>query len=606
MVRAIASIALAVLSSAAHATTLDRELVTALAEQKLAGIVYATVALDAHGEPEIRTGAAGVANLATGERMRPGSHVQVGSVAKTLVALGVLRLVTEGRVALDTPVAELVPAVAIDNPWPDAPLRVRHLLDHTGGLDDARLWQVFGVVSPDMPLAQAYAPDRVTLRLRTRPGTTFSYSNMGYGLAAMVIEAVTRERYETWLDANLLAPLAMDDSTFAYVGADDDAALAAGHHDDGSTAPPMSIAMRAASQLTTSARDMGRLAAFLLRRGTLPGMRAPLVDPALLAAMARPTGTDAALGGLDAGYALGLATRDRHGVLAHCHGGNVVGYRAQLCLLPASRKAFFTSINSDSESADYNRFDALLIDALGVPRRDPADARGAGIDASPWLGRYVPAPGRFATFEYLDLLGAGVVLAAVDGAGAAFELRALGVAPRPLHAAGGALLRLADRVEPTHVMLRGAAHVGNETLLLSDGQRTYRRVAQAWYGAVWAGFVLGVAGLAWFALAAPIRGATAKESVLQPGTLGTWLLLVPLPFLFAQPFVTLGERTVGSTLLYAVLALLPLAMLLQLGSSWRHRRTVRWWRAHALAALAVLQWCATLSAYDLLPFALWR
>ena len=39
---------------------------------------------------------------------------------------------------------------------------------------------------------------------------------MGYTLAAMVIEAVTRERYETWLDRELLRPLGMRDSTFAF------------------------------------------------------------------------------------------------------------------------------------------------------------------------------------------------------------------------------------------------------------------------------------------------------------------------------------------------------------------------------------------------------
>ena len=53
--------------------------------------------------------------------------MQVGSITKTFIAVGVLRLVTEGRVALDTPVRHYLPDLPIDNPWEhEQPVLVRH------------------------------------------------------------------------------------------------------------------------------------------------------------------------------------------------------------------------------------------------------------------------------------------------------------------------------------------------------------------------------------------------------------------------------------------------------------------------------------------------
>src|SRR5690606_33140698 len=150
---------------------------------------------------------------------------------KTLIATGLLQLVTAGQVDLDAPVVRYLPALHMPNRWQATdPVRVRQLLDHTAGLDDIRLWQMFSTrATPDTPLLDAFSRDPSLLVIRTPPGTRFSYSNMGYTVAGMVIEAVTGERYETWLDRELLHPLGMHDSTFGFttqVGPDADPRLA--------------------------------------------------------------------------------------------------------------------------------------------------------------------------------------------------------------------------------------------------------------------------------------------------------------------------------------------------------------------------------------------
>ena len=250
-----------------------------LQEERVTGAVWATLGRDG----AIHTGAAGVKNAATREPLRADSRVHVGSIAKTVLATGLLHLASTGRLDLDAPVNRYLPALRFDNPWPDHPVRVRHLLDHTAGLDDIRLWQLFSTQpTPDTPLREAFDRDPTVLAIRSRPGSQFSYSNMGFALAGMVIEAVTRERYETWLDRELLRPLGMRDSTFRFTtqdGPSADPRLAWGHHDLVTPAPAMPVYLRPAGQFTTTARDLAVFGAFLLGDGRV-GDR-PLVAPSL-------------------------------------------------------------------------------------------------------------------------------------------------------------------------------------------------------------------------------------------------------------------------------------------------------------------------------------
>src|SRR5688572_29220165 len=190
-----------------EARALHDAMAAELVAQQLQGAVWSTRTPDG----TIAVGAAGERDARTGAPLRADDRVHVGSVAKTLLATGVLRLVSERRLALDAPVAALLPDVGIDNPYdPEHPVTVRHLLDHTAGLDDARLSQVFSLrARADAPLASAFAGR--PLRVRSRPGSRHSYSNSGYTLLGMIVEAVTGERYETWLERELLRPLGMRD-----------------------------------------------------------------------------------------------------------------------------------------------------------------------------------------------------------------------------------------------------------------------------------------------------------------------------------------------------------------------------------------------------------
>ena len=148
--------------------TLHAEIAHQLQSEKLNGAVWALVTPNAG----ILTGAAGVKHAGTGQAMTPTNRVHVGSVAKTVLAIGVLRLVTIGKLTLDTEVATLLPTLQLNNPWAATdPIRVRHLLEHTAGVENFRFYQMFTLrARADTPLSAALGES--PLHISSRPGTT--------------------------------------------------------------------------------------------------------------------------------------------------------------------------------------------------------------------------------------------------------------------------------------------------------------------------------------------------------------------------------------------------------------------------------------------------
>lgn len=563
----------------------------ALIQADLAGAVWSTV-----NGGQITTGAAGLKNAATGERMAADHKVHAGSVAKTVLALGVLRLVTDGKLTLDTPLAPLVPTLKLTNVWAASdPVRVRHLLAHTSGLDNIRFWQMFSLKpGPDTPLAAAFEGDSSLLKVHARPGSRHAYSNMNYALLGMVIEAVSGERYERYLDRELLLPLGMADSTFGFVsqvGPAADSRLAMGHFEQHQTQAAVPMYLRPSSQFTTTAGDMARFASFLMGDG------AALVRPDLMRQLERPSGTDAAMAGLNAGHGLALAVRDRHGVVGACHPGGMVGYVAMLCVYREQGKAFFIAFNADSEGANYEQFYQRLIAQLALaPRATPTKAVQPPPAMAEWGGWYVPVSFTVSTLAWTDIVFNFV---RVDWDGRTLHL-APGQAPvTALVPAGGMLFRATGRVESSHVLMRGAD--GRRTI--SDGLRTYEQTSAGRMFLLWASLAAGLAGLAYVLVRGLWHCGTRRsfQGTLAIPLASTLVLLLPVPFFYSQSFLELGDRTAATLLLAAVTGILPVAMA---WGVWRGRRDGH--IGDRIALVAVLQCLALLAVWGLIPFRLWH
>lgn len=576
-------------ASGADVTTQMRSL---LAERGMVGASWMLLMDDGR----VVAGAAGLRQAGTDAPLAADDRMHVGSIAKTMLATGILRLVSEGRLALDAPVAQLLPEVVLDNPWHASdPVRLRHLIDHTSGLEDGTFRHVFTrAATLDSPLALAF---NASTAVRTRPGSEASYSNLGYVLAAMVIERTVGERYESYLDRNLLRPLGMHASSFHHPDeAAGGPALAMGHVEGPKPQRYLPSFLRPAGQFVTTPADMATFAAFLMGDGRV-AQRA-FIHPDLLRRMGRPHDTAAAAAGLKVGYALGMRLRDRHGRVGLCHGGNGIGVRAMLCMYPAQRKAFFVGLNMDSETADYEGFNALLVDALAVPRA-PSAAQGVAAAAGAWDGWYVRLPAKAAAFVYLDMLFNPIAMTSGSGQ---LRLRPLMGDTLALTSLGGNLYRAPGRVTASHVLLADA-----QGHAWADGTGTWRRVGGTTVALLWASLVAGLAGVLYVLAAGSARLWQARRRFVGDALAPAWLTLLCVPLAataLGMSWQTMGEIGLASVSLAVLTAVLPLAALYGLA---RARQHVSRWRGRAdMVALAgLLQWCAVLAAWGLLPFRIW-
>ncbi|MFJ2778935.1 MULTISPECIES: serine hydrolase domain-containing protein [unclassified Kitasatospora] len=195
----------------------------ALVEQ--GGSTSALVEVRDHGRPLWR-GAAGSADLTTGEPARADGRFRIGSVTKTFVSTVVLQLVADGRVGLDDPVERHLPGVVPNG----AGITVRQLLNHTSGLFDYLEDPRF-LYHDDASLRTYLAQGRWT-DYRPRqlvaagfehppyfaPGQGWHYSNTNYVLLGMLIGKTTGRTWQKEVEQRIIRPLHLDDTVMPTSG----------------------------------------------------------------------------------------------------------------------------------------------------------------------------------------------------------------------------------------------------------------------------------------------------------------------------------------------------------------------------------------------------
>lgn len=131
------------------------------------------------------------------------TRYRIASPSKLISTILLMKLCEEGKLSLDTPLAE---ATGIGYDWEYCSEKVRlwHLLTHTAGLYDTWVFENETSMRHDI--------NRIVLKSRSghEPGTVFSYSNFGSGSIGAVIERITGEYFHNYADKVLFSPLGMD------------------------------------------------------------------------------------------------------------------------------------------------------------------------------------------------------------------------------------------------------------------------------------------------------------------------------------------------------------------------------------------------------------
>lgn len=151
------------------------------------------------------SGASGEANRAAGRPLTIDDPVRIASITKLVVALGVMRLVEQGRLDLDRDVSDYLGWPLRNPSFPGQPLTLRMLLGHRSSLRDG--------IDYAIPLGRTLRgalADPAAFDAEHGPGTYFRYSNLNFPVVASVIERVTGERFDRAMQRLVLGPLHLD------------------------------------------------------------------------------------------------------------------------------------------------------------------------------------------------------------------------------------------------------------------------------------------------------------------------------------------------------------------------------------------------------------
>jgi len=169
------------------------------------GPASVAVAFDRSGERG--AWASGLADPSTGRAVTPDDPVRVASVSKLVVAIGVMRLVEQGKLDLDRDVGAYL-GWNLRNPhFPSQPITLRKLLSHTSSLrdgDDAYVVplgaSLKGALGDPGLWDAAHGPD----------DHYFAYANFNFPVVASAIEQATGERFDIWMRREVLEPMKLD------------------------------------------------------------------------------------------------------------------------------------------------------------------------------------------------------------------------------------------------------------------------------------------------------------------------------------------------------------------------------------------------------------
>ena len=330
--------------------------------QEIVDSGFVGVQLRVHDERGEWVGSAGVAELGGAAKPPTNGHHRIGSNTKTFTATVVLQLVAEGKIALDTPVADYLPEFDLDQR-----ITVRMLLQHTSGVFNfTGEYYDDGTVVPGIPCPQVQGREWVDNRFKTyrpeelvrlalskparfEPGTDWSYANTNYVLARLLIEKVTGRSYAEEMQRLILGPLGLSGTVapttqpdipephahayYRYEDAGEPKTVDVTHHN------PSWIS--SGGDMISTTQDLHTFISALLGGKLLPAeLLAEMCTP-------RPTG----IPGM--GYGLGVFVQDvgTSGGTVITHNGGIAGHAALMYSTPDGSKTLTAALNYVDDAA---------------------------------------------------------------------------------------------------------------------------------------------------------------------------------------------------------------------------------------------------------------
>jgi CubicO group peptidase (beta-lactamase class C family) len=173
--------------------------------------IAGAVTLVATSERIVHLDAIGKADIASGKPMRGDTIFWIASMTKPVAGTAVMMLQDEGKLSVEDPVEKYLPEFKglKTTGGKEAPLLIRHLLTHTSGMADVAPGQARGIKN-----LAGLTQFHVKNPLAFEPGTKWVYCQSGINTAARIVEVLSGQSFDSFVESRLFGPLGMKDTTF--------------------------------------------------------------------------------------------------------------------------------------------------------------------------------------------------------------------------------------------------------------------------------------------------------------------------------------------------------------------------------------------------------
>lgn len=294
----------------------------------------------AHRGEIVSENAFGLADLDTGEKLTPRHRFRVASHSKAFTAAGIMKLREQKKIRLDDPIGNYVGGLHREV----AEQTIAQALSHSAGLirdgvDSGQFIDSRSYLDTKELLAELAVPPAID------PNTRFKYSNHGFALVGLVIEAITGEPYPDWIKRHIVDAVGLKETEPAMPLAGG-TPFARGHTHRRPLGRRLVIpgdnathAMTSAAGFVSTAADTARFFAQLA-----PNTRKSVISVASRREMTRRHWRIP--GTIEWHYGLGVASGKSEGFEWFGHGGGFQGYLSRTAVMPESEIAITILSNS--------------------------------------------------------------------------------------------------------------------------------------------------------------------------------------------------------------------------------------------------------------------
>jgi serine beta-lactamase-like protein LACTB len=314
---------------------------------------------------------------------------RVGSVSKLFTDIAVMRLVEQGKLDLDAPVANYLPDFKPENPF-GKPITLRQMMAHRSGL--VREPPVGSYFDPTNPTLAQMVESLNRTKLVYEPEKKIKYSNAAIATVGYVLERTQKEPFARYLQRTLLDPLGMTHSGFEprpELTRDLAHAVMWTYHGREFSAPTFELGMAPAGSMYSTVNDLGNFLSVLFAAGQ--GTKERMLKKETLEQMWTPQFRKSED---KSDFGLGFRITEFEGRRRIGHGGAIYGFATELAALPEEKLGVVVIASRDVANAVTTHIaDEALRQMLAVKQSKPLPAIEAtapveAVAAARLAGRY--------------------------------------------------------------------------------------------------------------------------------------------------------------------------------------------------------------------------